>query len=85
MGRKVESPDLLNRLEAAAYLRTTAQTLARWASTKRFALPYIRVGGLVRYRRSDLDAFLEARTVHGVKPPKARKGKAAAGDSKRNA
>jgi excisionase family DNA binding protein len=57
------NPDLLTREEAAAYLGIRAQTLAVWASAQRYALPYVKVGRLVRYRRRDLDAFLEARTV----------------------
>lgn len=57
------NPDLLTREEAAAYLGILAQTLAVWASAQRYALPYVKVGRLVRYRRRDLDAFLEARTV----------------------
>lgn len=71
-GRKVEGPELLTRTEAGTYVRTTSQTLARWASTRCFDLPFIRVGGLVRYRRSDLDAFLESRTVRAK--PRARSG-----------
>ena len=56
--------ELLNREDAAAYLDVKPQTLACWASTKRYpGLRYVKVGRCVRYRKSDLDAFLAARTV----------------------
>lgn len=55
--------ELLNREEAAAYLDVKPQTLACWACTKRYGLRYIRVGRNIRYRKRDLDAFLDARTV----------------------
>ena len=55
--------ELLTREEAAAYLGVHAQTLAMWASRGRYDLPMVKVGRAVRYRRSDLDAFLERRTV----------------------
>jgi len=55
--------ELWNREEAAAYLDVKPQTLACWASTRRYGLRYIKVGRNVRYRRSDLDRFLESRVV----------------------
>ena len=54
---------LLTRDQAAKYLGIKPGTLACWVSTRRYALPFVRVGSRVRYRRSDLDAFLAARTV----------------------
>ncbi|MBE3098078.1 MAG: helix-turn-helix domain-containing protein [Planctomycetes bacterium] len=55
--------ELLNRKEAAAYLGIRPQTLACWASTRRYGLRYIKIGRCVRYRKAHLDRFLEARTV----------------------
>jgi len=55
--------ELLTREDAAAYLGVRPQTLACWASTRRYGLRYIKVGRCVRYRKADLDRFLEARTV----------------------
>lgn len=55
--------ELLTREEAAEYLGLKPQTLAKWACRGRYGVPFIRLGGLVRYRRSDLDAWLESRTV----------------------
>lgn len=50
---------LLSRKKAAEYLGLKENTLAIWAMTKRHPLPYIKVGRLVKYRLSDLQAFLE--------------------------
>lgn len=55
--------DLLTRREAAAYLGVTAETLAVWASTRRYPLRFVKVGRLAKYRKSDLDAFINNRTV----------------------
>lgn len=55
--------DLFNNDQAAIYLGVAPNSLAVWRTTKRYALPYIKVGRLVKYRISDLDAFLESRTV----------------------
>lgn len=55
---------LLKPKEAAKFLLLdNEKTLANWRSTKRYPLPYLKVGGRVLYRRSDLQAFLELRTV----------------------
>lgn len=56
-------PDLMTPQAAAAYLGVEVATLAMWRCTKRYRLPYIKVGRLVHYRKSHLDAFLNARTV----------------------
>ncbi len=56
-------PSLLTRAEAADYLGVRKQTLGAWATTNRYALPYIRVGRKAMYRRADLDAWLASRTV----------------------
>ena len=47
--------------EAAEYLGVAPNTLLMWRCTKRYGLPYYKVGRLVRYRREDLDAFIERR------------------------
>ena len=48
---------------AAAYLGVTPRTLEVWRCTKRHQILYIKVGRLVKYRQSDLDAWLAAQTV----------------------
>ena len=57
------SPDiapqpLLNEQQAAQILSVSPGTLSVWRSTGRWALPFIKVGRAVRYRQSDLDAWL---------------------------
>ena len=56
-------PKLLTEAEAADYLGVKPQTLCAWRCTKRYSLPYIKVGRLVRYRPEDVEAFLESRTM----------------------
>lgn len=58
--------NLLTREEAAEYLGVTARTLAVWACVKRYNLPYVKVGRLVKYRRTDLDNFIAHRTVDQI-------------------
>ncbi len=50
---------LLTRKEAARYINFTPGTLAVWDCTKRHDLKPIKIGRSVRYRKSDLDKFLE--------------------------
>ncbi|MCB1130690.1 MAG: helix-turn-helix domain-containing protein [Verrucomicrobiae bacterium] len=54
--------DLLTRSEAAAYLRISVRSIDRNSSPHYLGhkpLKKRKVGGLVRYRRKDLDDFLE--------------------------
>jgi excisionase family DNA binding protein len=50
--------ELFSRAEAAAYLGVAKQTLAIWKCTKRYNLPFIKIGKLVKYKKSDLDQFI---------------------------
>lgn len=54
--------DLLNEKEAAEFLDVAPGTLSVWRSTGRYKIPFIKVGHLVRYRRTDLECWLESRT-----------------------
>ncbi|MEF8759194.1 MAG: helix-turn-helix domain-containing protein [Candidatus Accumulibacter sp. UW25] len=65
MQKDAVSSKLLSRSEAAPYLGVKPQTLAAWASSKRYNLPYIKCGSRVLYRISDLDTFLMANTIGG--------------------
>jgi excisionase family DNA binding protein len=56
-------PELLDVAEAAAYLGLQKHTLDIWRSSGRYGLPFIKVGRRIKYRRQDLDRFLEQRTV----------------------
>lgn len=48
--------------KAATYIGVTEGTLSVWRCNKRYEIPYIKVGRLVRYRKSALDAWLLSRT-----------------------
>lgn len=54
--------ELLDDKAAAALLDVSPGTLCVWRSTGRYNLPFIKVGRKVRYRRADLNAWLEKRT-----------------------
>jgi len=55
-------PTLVTRQEAAEFLGVRVQTLAKWAMTGEH-LPVIHVGRSVRYRVSDLEAFVGRNTT----------------------
>lgn len=55
--------ELLTRDQAAQYLGVTPNTLAVWACTHRYDLPFVKIGRLVKYRRSDLESFIARRTM----------------------
>jgi len=48
--------------QAATYLGVTTQTLGVWRCTRRYPLPFVKVGSKVFYRRADLDEFIQHRT-----------------------
>lgn len=57
------NPNLMCPAAAAAYLGIKESTLAVWRCTKRYPLSFVKVGRLVYYNKTALDAFLESRTV----------------------
>lgn len=63
----VLTPDgLLSPEQAAQHMGLSVKTLATWRSTGRHALPFIRCGSRIRYRRADLDAWLASRQHTGT-------------------
>lgn len=54
--------ELLDDKAAAEVIDVVPGTMSVWRSTGRYALPFIKIGRKVRYRRSDLLAWLEMRT-----------------------
>lgn len=62
----IKNVELLNSDQAAAYIGVSPGTLEVWRCTKRYHIPFIKVGRLVRYRKSELDSFLEQRTIDVV-------------------
>ena len=61
--------ELLTEAQAAAYLGLkNPKTLAVGRCTKRYPLTYVKYGRTVRYRRKDLEAFIEAKVVYQATP-----------------
>ena len=54
--------ELLDEKAAAAVLDVAPGSLSVWRSTGRYQIPCLKIGSKVRYRRSDLEAWLESRT-----------------------
>ena len=59
--------DLMKEREVAELLRVTRQTLSRWRASEQ-GPPFIQVEGTIRYRRADVQAWLDLRTLGGVLP-----------------
>ena len=57
--------DLLYREQAAEYLGVNPRTLSNWACTGRYDLPVVKIGRLAKYRRRDLEKFIDSRTTSG--------------------
>lgn len=60
---RITTDRLLTTEQAAELLNTTTNVLDSWRHRKKPGLPYTRVGKSPRYRLSDLEAYLSARTV----------------------
>ncbi len=53
---------LLKTEQAATLLQIPASTLGKWRSTGENNIPYIKIGHHVRYRTSDLRAYIDGKT-----------------------
>ncbi len=53
--------ELLDEKAAAEFLDCAPGSLSVWRSTGRYSIPFLKIGSKVRYRRSDLEAWLESR------------------------
>jgi len=63
-GAQQQPSDNISTDAAAKLLGVPASTLAKWRSSGRVPgdvqLPFLKLGGLIRYRRADLEAFVQA-------------------------
>ena len=50
---------LISTEEAAEILGLEPATLVNWRCTRRYPLPFVRIGRSIRYRLSDLELFIE--------------------------
>lgn len=53
--------NLMTPEQVADYLGVSVETLNVWRCTKRYNLPYVKAGRLVRYRLQDVEAFVASR------------------------
>jgi len=51
----------------AEILGVDVKTLAVWRCTKRYPLPWVRIGRNVMYKPEDVQAFIESRTISPVR------------------
>jgi excisionase family DNA binding protein len=61
-GASAPFPEVMTDHQAADYLGLSVATLRAWRLARK-GPPYVQLGRAIRYRRSDLDAYLAARTV----------------------
>lgn len=64
MVNPTEQIELLTAPQMAQLLGVSVGTLAVWRCTKRYPLPYIKVGRSVRYSRTHGNEFIAARTIN---------------------
>ncbi len=57
----MKNDDLMTKSEVMAYLRISLGTLNRLI--KRHAFPFVKLERRVLFRRSEIDAYLESKTV----------------------
>ena len=57
--KRSNNDPLFSRKEAADYLGVHERTLANWKCNKRYSLPTTKIGRLVKYKQSDLEAFIQ--------------------------
>lgn len=55
--------ELLTTEQASEFLSIPTQTLVNWRFNQRYPLPYVKVGKLVRYKKSDLIEFISQHTI----------------------
>ena len=58
---------LMTQAQAAQYLGTTVGTLNSWRHYGKNTIPFVRWGNRIRYRKADLDAWIE-NNLHNPTP-----------------
>ena len=59
----IDTKILLTQQEVAKYLGTTVGTLNVWRHLGRNAIPFVRLGRSIRYRKEDLDTWIDSHVV----------------------
>jgi excisionase family DNA binding protein len=60
---------LMSQVEAANYLNTSVGVLNTWRCTGKQKIPHIKWGRKIRYRKEDLDAWIESQSVNSLIQP----------------
>ena len=60
----MQNPEIMTTDDAAAYLSVNKRKLQLDRTTKR-AIPFVKIGRLVRYSKADLDAYISKQTIGG--------------------
>ena len=50
---------LMTLRDAAVYIGVKLNMLAVWRMTNRYGLPFVKLGKIIRYRKSDLDEWID--------------------------
>lgn len=61
-----DKSNLIAAEQAANYLNLSKGTLANWRAKGFPKLPYVKLGGSVKYRINDLDAYLESQSHNAI-------------------
>ena len=70
MNHREQPEKLLTEKQAARYLQLSPRSLAGWRFRSSDGLPFVKISATcVRYRQSDLDAFIEARVRTSTSDP----------------
>jgi len=64
----METSGYLKETEAADYLNCAPITLAKDRCDQKLGIPFYKLGRSVRYKREDLDAWMDSRKVVPVRP-----------------
>ena len=62
---KPQTPDLMNVQEVAEYIRVKPKTVYNWVNAEK--IPVTKVGGRSKFRKAEMDKWLDERTKPGAK------------------
>ena len=60
------SETLITPEQAAEMLGVSVGTLSVWRCTRRYPLPFVKIGRSVKYKLASLEKFVESRTIGEV-------------------
>ena len=61
---EISAAGLMDIANAAAYLGISVRTLRKWKDKR--LVPFVKLGGLLKFRKSDLDAWIEQNTEEAL-------------------